>query len=85
MVETTKITPVILSGGSGTRLWPMSRESYPKQLLPLSSDHSLLKETASRINEPEQFTAPMVVCNAEHRFVIAEQLNQLNINPFKQR
>ncbi len=81
MVETTKITPVILSGGSGTRLWPMSRESYPKQLLPLSSDHSLLQETASRINEPEQFTAPMVVCNAEHRFVVAEQLNQLNINP----
>jgi len=81
MVETSKITPVILSGGSGTRLWPMSRESYPKQLLPLSSEQSLLQETASRINDSSRFTAPMVVCNAEHRFVVAEQLNQLGINP----
>ena len=81
MVETSKITPVILSGGSGTRLWPMSRESYPKQLLPLSSERSLLQETTSRINDLTRFTAPMVVCNVEHRFVVAEQLNQLGISP----
>jgi mannose-1-phosphate guanylyltransferase / mannose-6-phosphate isomerase len=81
MVETPKITPVILSGGSGTRLWPMSRESYPKQLLPLSSERSLLQETASRVHDPARFTAPMVVCNAEHRFVVAEQLNQLGVKP----
>lgn len=81
MLETPKITPVILSGGSGTRLWPMSRESYPKQLLPLSSELSLLQETASRINDPARFTAPMVICNSEHRFVVAEQLKQLSINP----
>ena len=81
MVKTPKITPVILSGGSGTRLWPMSRGSYPKQFLPLSSEQSLLQETASRINDPARFTAPLVVCNVEHRFVVAEQLNQLGINP----
>jgi mannose-1-phosphate guanylyltransferase/mannose-6-phosphate isomerase len=81
MVKTPKITPVILSGGSGTRLWPMSRGSYPKQFLPLSSEQSLLQETASRINDPVRFTAPMVICNVEHRFVVAEQLNQLGINP----
>ena len=81
MLETPKITPVILSGGSGTRLWPMSRESYPKQLLPLSSELSFLQETASRINDSARFTAPMVICNAEHRFVVAEQLKQLSINP----
>ena len=81
MVETPKITPVILSGGSGTRLWPMSRESYPKQLLPLSSDKSLLQETAARVADPAKFSAPMVVCNAEHRFVVAEQLNQMEVSP----
>ncbi|NKB21881.1 MAG: mannose-1-phosphate guanylyltransferase/mannose-6-phosphate isomerase [Alphaproteobacteria bacterium] len=81
MVETPKITPVILSGGSGTRLWPMSRESYPKQLLPLSSEQSLLQETAARVNDPAIFTAPLIICNSEHRFVVAEQLNQLNIKP----
>ena len=59
----------------------MSRESYPKQLLPLSSELSFLQETASRINDSARFTAPMVICNAEHRFVVAEQLKQLSINP----
>lgn len=67
-----KIHPVILSGGSGTRLWPMSREHYPKQLLPLCSERSMLQETALRVRDPARFAAPLLVCNQEHRFIIAE-------------
>ena len=58
-----KIHPVILSGGSGTRLWPQSRTSYPKQFLKLVSDHSLLQETARRVSDTETFAAPLMVCN----------------------
>lgn len=76
----TKICPVILSGGAGTRLWPLSRELYPKQLLPLASDRSLLQDTARRVTGDE-FTGPIVVCNDEHRFVIAEQLRQAGLRP----
>lgn len=76
----TKIYPVILSGGAGTRLWPLSRELYPKQLLPLASAHSLLQDTARRVLGPD-FQPPLVVCNGEHRFVIAEQLHQLGLAP----
>ena len=70
------IQPVVLSGGSGTRLWPMSREKYPKQLLPLIGDDSLLQATVRRTEgiQGAALTAPMVVCNEEYRFVIAEQL-----------
>jgi mannose-1-phosphate guanylyltransferase/mannose-6-phosphate isomerase len=65
-----------LSGGSGTRLWPLSREKYPKQLLPLIGDDSLLQATVRRTDGIAGLTlaAPMVVCNEEYRFVIAEQL-----------
>ena len=72
----TKIQPVILSGGSGTRLWPLSREKYPKQLLPLFGEDSLLQGTVRRVDGIEgiKLAAPMVVCNEEYRFVIAEQL-----------
>jgi len=73
-----RIVPVILSGGSGTRLWPVSRESFPKQLWPLVSDHSLLQETVQR-GRGEGFAAPIVVCNQEHRFLIAEQLRAVGI------
>lgn len=76
-----KIHPVVLSGGSGTRLWPMSREAYPKQLLPLVSELSLLQETARRVAEPTLFHAPLFVCNEEHRFIVAEQLRQIDIAP----
>ena len=76
-----KIVPVILSGGAGSRLWPLSRESFPKQLLPLTSEHSLLQETAGRISDRAMFAPPIVVCNAEHRFVIAQQLSDIGIEP----
>ncbi len=71
-----KIQPVVLSGGSGTRLWPLSREKYPKQLLSLVGDDSLLQATVRRVEGLAGATlaAPMVVCNEEYRFVIAEQL-----------
>jgi mannose-1-phosphate guanylyltransferase/mannose-6-phosphate isomerase len=70
------LIPVVLSGGSGTRLWPLSREKYPKQLLPLIGDDSLLQATVRRVEglQGVHLGAPMVVCNEEYRFVIAEQL-----------
>ena len=73
-----RIVPVILSGGSGTRLWPVSRESFPKQLWPLISARSLLQETALRAQGPT-FAPPIVVCNQEHRFLIAEQLREAGV------
>ena len=73
-MHSTLIVPVILSGGSGTRLWPVSRESFPKQLWPLISDRTLLQETALRAHDGARFAPPIVVCNQEHRFLIAEQL-----------
>jgi len=77
-----KIKTVILSGGSGTRLWPASRETYPKQLLPLTSERSLLQETAVRLDGFDAATIdpqPLVVSNEEYRFVIAEQLRQVGV------
>ena len=67
------VVPVILCGGSGTRLWPVSRESFPKQFWPLVSDRSLMEETARRATGPG-FADPIVVCNEAHRFLVAEQL-----------
>jgi mannose-1-phosphate guanylyltransferase/mannose-1-phosphate guanylyltransferase/mannose-6-phosphate isomerase len=72
------IHPVILSGGAGTRLWPLSRELFPKQLLPLAGERSLIQDTALRVGGRD-FAAPLVVCNVEHRFAIAEQLRQSGI------
>jgi mannose-1-phosphate guanylyltransferase/mannose-6-phosphate isomerase len=74
-----KIQPVVLSGGSGTRLWPLSREKYPKQLMALVGNDSLLQATVRRVEglAGVTITAPMVVCNEEYRFVIAEQLRQM--------
>ncbi len=73
------IQPVVLSGGSGTRLWPLSREKYPKQLLPLIGDDSLLQATVRRVEgiAGVELAPPMVVCGEEYRFVIAEQLRLL--------
>ena len=78
MTADAPIVPVILSGGSGTRLWPVSRASFPKQFWPLISDLTLIQETAVRADGPG-FAPPVVVCNHEHRFVVAEQLRALGI------
>jgi mannose-1-phosphate guanylyltransferase len=75
-----KIVPVILSGGMGTRLWPLSRALHPKQLQALTSEFSLLQETAIRLNDA-QFEAPMIICNQEHRFTVAQHLQNINIAP----
>jgi mannose-1-phosphate guanylyltransferase/mannose-6-phosphate isomerase len=72
-----EIQPVILSGGSGTRLWPLSREAHPKPLLRLFGEHSLLQQTALRVDGPP----PIVVCNEEHRFISAEQLQEVGRAP----
>lgn len=70
-----KIYPIILSGGAGSRLWPLSRESFPKQFLPLTGGgETMLQQVAIRVADPERFHPITVVANAEHRFVIAEQL-----------
>ncbi len=75
------IHPVILSGGVGSRLWPLSRELYPKQLLPLVSANTLLQDTAARVAAPDLFAAPLVICNAAHRFIVAEQLREVDASP----
>jgi mannose-1-phosphate guanylyltransferase/mannose-6-phosphate isomerase len=76
-----KIYPVILSGGAGTRLWPLSRAVMPKQLLPLVTDKTMLQETALRVRGWPEVMAPLVVCGNEHRFLVAEQLRDVGITP----
>jgi mannose-1-phosphate guanylyltransferase/mannose-6-phosphate isomerase len=73
--------PVILSGGSGTRLWPLSRAALPKQLLPLASDRTMLQETVIRLGGMVDIGAPLVVCNNDHRFLIAEQMREIGVEP----
>lgn len=75
------LIPVILSGGSGTRLWPLSRELYPKQLLPLVGKGTMLQETLARVQGVDTVGAPIVVCNESHRFLVAEQLREINAAP----
>ena len=69
------IVPVILSGGSGKRLWPLSRKLYPKQFLSLANDTTLFQDTIIRL--PEDTSSPLIICNEEHRFIVAEQLRQI--------
>ena len=77
------IIPVILCGGSGSRLWPLSRESFPKQYLSLikNSKFSLLQNTIRRIKGINNILPPILICNEEHRFIALDQLNQINIEP----
>jgi mannose-1-phosphate guanylyltransferase/mannose-6-phosphate isomerase len=76
-----RLHPVILCGGSGSRLWPMSRQLLPKQFLPLVTEHSLLQDTVLRIAAVGGCEKPIVISNNEHRFLVAEQLNALGVSP----
>ena len=78
-----KIIPVILSGGVGSRLWPLSRASFPKQYLKIGQNNSktLLQNTFERINQLENLDNPIIICNEEHRFIVAEQMREVNIKP----
>jgi mannose-1-phosphate guanylyltransferase/mannose-6-phosphate isomerase len=75
------LIPVILSGGAGTRLWPLSRELYPKQFLPLVGERTMIQDTALRAAALPGVAPPIVVCNEAHRFLVAEQLRQVGIAP----
>ena len=76
------IIPVILSGGAGTRLWPLSRSQYPKQFLSLAAQNTMIQETVLRL-ENIDVASPIVICNESHRFIVADQLAQINVqNPF---
>ena len=74
------IIPVILAGGSGSRLWPLSRQHYPKQLLKLFGDKTMLQQTILRLKGLPELGAPIVVCNVEHRFMVAEQLSEIGLS-----
>ena len=78
----SSLIPVILCGGSGTRLWPLSRDSFPKQYISLSSSNnkSLLQNTLERLKGLNNLVSPILLCNEEHRFLVAEQLREININ-----
>ena len=77
------VIPVILCGGTGSRLWPISRESYPKQYLKInpSDNLTLLQRTFRRISNIPELKDPILVCNEEHRFIAAEQMRQIDIIP----
>jgi mannose-1-phosphate guanylyltransferase/mannose-6-phosphate isomerase len=74
------IVPVVLAGGSGTRLWPLSRSLFPKQFLSLINDQSMLQDTLARLDGADHIAAPIVICNDDHRFIVAEQLRQQGIS-----
>ena len=76
-----KIYPVILTGGAGSRLWPLSREFFPKPLLPLVGDRTLLQESALRLEGMDSAAPPLFVCNEEHRFLVAEQVSEVGGEP----
>jgi len=75
------IIPIILAGGSGTRLWPLSRQLYPKQLIDIYNEDTMLQNTISRLEDLENSGSPIVICNEEHRFMTAEQLREISVEP----
>jgi mannose-1-phosphate guanylyltransferase/mannose-6-phosphate isomerase len=75
------LVPVILSGGVGSRLWPLSREHYPKQLLALIGQHTMLQNTLLRLEELPDQSNPLIICNESHRFLVAEQLRTIGVTP----
>lgn len=75
----TLLIPVILSGGAGTRLWPLSREMYPKQLLALAGKLTMLQDTVTRLAGIAGAQPPIIVCNEAHRFTVAEQIRTLGM------
>ena len=83
VMASTPLIPVILCGGTGTRLWPLSRASYPKQYWPLSGDGdaTLLQQTHQRLHGLKALEAPLLICNEDHRFIVAEQMRQIDVEP----
>src|SRR5437764_13956505 len=73
------IIPVLMCGGAGTRLWPVSRESMPKQFVPLIGERSTFQQTLERVADPTLFARPIVITSADFRFIVAEQLRELGI------
>ena len=82
-VVTTPLIPVILCGGTGTRLWPLSRASYPKQYWPLGGkgEETLLQQTQQRLEGIAGLNPPLLICNDDHRFIVAEQMRQIGVEP----
>ena len=78
-----KIIPIILAGGTGSRLWPLSRESFPKQFLQLTDEdnYSLLQKTYKRIEGLENLSKPIIICNEDHRFIVGDQMRKINTDP----
>ena len=77
-----KLVPVILAGGTGSRLWPISRKSFPKQFLNLLDDEfTMLQKTYKRIENLENICKPIVICNAEHRFIVGHQMKDIKVEP----
>ncbi|HVJ13178.1 MAG TPA: sugar phosphate nucleotidyltransferase, partial [Burkholderiales bacterium] len=76
-----RLVPIVLCGGSGTRLWPLSRSHLPKQFLPLVSERTMLQETLARLQGLENLTGPIAISHEEHRFLVAEQLRQIGCAP----
>src|SRR3954465_6420286 len=75
----SQLVPVLMCGGAGTRLWPVSRESMPKQFVPLIGERSTFQQTLQRVADPDLFARPIVISNTDFRFVVAEQLRELGI------
>ena len=77
------LVPVILCGGTGTRLWPLSRASYPKQYWALAGqgEETLLQQTQQRLEGIANLQPPLLICNEDHRFIVAEQMRQIDVDP----